>query len=59
MRTAALFAGSIVAVGLYLVAAAAFAFSPTWIGLGVLAISLVAAISMVLGAGPATRSVAS
>jgi hypothetical protein len=59
MRTAALFAGSIVGVGLYLVAAATFGFSPTWIGLGVLAISLTAAISMVLGGGPASRSVAS
>lgn len=45
---AATVAVSIVAVGLYLVAASAFAFTPTWIGLGVLAISLVGAITMVV-----------
>jgi hypothetical protein len=45
---AATFAASIVAVGAYLAVAAAFAFAPTWIGLGVLAISLIAAVSMVL-----------
>lgn len=49
---AAILAASIVSVGLYLALAAAFAFSPTWIGLGVLAIALVGAVLMVLSDAP-------
>jgi hypothetical protein len=49
---AAIFAASIVTVGLYLGLAAAFAFTPTWIGLGVLAIALVAALAMVAADRP-------
>lgn len=49
---AAILAASIVSVGLYLGLAAAFAFSPTWIGLGVLAIALVGAVLMVLSDAP-------
>ncbi len=49
---AAILAVSIVSVGLYLGLAAAFAFSPTWIGLGVLAIALVGAVLMVLSDAP-------
>lgn len=45
---AATFVASIIAIGGYLAVAAAFHFSPTWIGLGMLAISLVAAVTMVL-----------
>lgn len=49
---AAIFAASIVTVGLYLGLAAAFAFTPTWIGLGMLAIALVAALAMVAADRP-------
>lgn len=48
---AATFVVSIIAVGAYLAVAAAFAFSPMWIGLGVLAISLLAAVTMVVTDG--------
>ncbi len=50
MRSAAYLAGTIIAIGLYLAISAAFAFTPTWIGLGLLAISAVAAIAHVAGA---------
>lgn len=45
---AATIAASIVALGFYLFVAAIFAFSPTWIGIGMLAIALVGATAMVL-----------
>ena len=54
---AAILAASIVSVGLYLGLAAAFAFSPTWIGLGVLAITLVSAVLMVLSDAPERQTV--
>lgn len=54
---AAILAASIVGVGLYLGLAAAFAFSPTWIGLGVLAIALIGAVLMVLSDAPETQTV--
>lgn len=47
MAAAAVFSASLVAVGLYLALAAAFAFTPTWIGLGILAIASLAAIGLV------------
>jgi hypothetical protein len=47
MRAAAVFSASLVVVGLYLAIAAAFAFTPTWIGLGILAIASLAAIGLV------------
>lgn len=47
MRAAAFFAASLVAIGLYLAIAAAFAFTPTWIGLGILAIAAGAAVGLV------------
>ena len=50
MRSAAYLAGTIIVIGLYLAISAAFAFAPTWIGLGLLAISAVAAIAHVAGA---------
>lgn len=50
MRSAAYLAGTIVAIGLYLAVSAALAFTPTWIGLGMLAISAVAAVAHVAGA---------
>lgn len=49
---AAILSASVVGVGLFLGLAAAFAFSPTWIGLGVLAISLIGAVSMVMADRP-------
>ena len=45
---AAIASASIVTIGLFLGLAAAFAFTPTWIGLGMLAIALVAALTMVV-----------
>jgi hypothetical protein len=49
---AATIAASIVALGLYLFVAATFAFSPAWIGLGMLAIALVGAATAVLADQP-------
>ncbi len=54
---AAIFAASVVTVGLFLAVAAAFAFSPTWIGLGMLAIALVGAIAIVVAGGPKVETV--
>lgn len=51
MRAAAFLAASLVAIGLYLAVAAAFAFTPTWIGVGMLAIAAVAAIGLVATSG--------
>lgn len=45
---AAIASASIVTIGLFLSLAAAFAFTPTWIGLGMLGIALVAAVTMVV-----------
>ena len=57
MRSAAYLAGTIIAIGLYLAVSAAFSFTPTWIGLGMLAISAVAAIAHVAGtANPGTEA---
>jgi hypothetical protein len=55
MRAAAVFSASLVVVGLYLAIAAAFAFTPTWIGLGILAIASLAAIGLV-AVQPRTRT---
>ena len=49
MRPAAYFATTIIALGIYVAAAAVFAFTPAWIGLGILAISAIAAVVMVAG----------
>lgn len=51
MRAAAFLAASLVAIGLYLAVAAAFGFTPTWIGLGMLAIATVAAVGLVATSG--------
>lgn len=56
MRAATL-ALSIVAIGLYLAVAAAFAFSPTWIGVGMLGIALLGAIAMVMADGSRSEAV--
>jgi hypothetical protein len=53
MRAAALLAASIVAIGIYLAAAAVFAFSPALVGLGVLAVAVAAAIGMMVPASKA------
>ena len=45
---AATVAASIVLLGFFLFVAATFAFSPTWIGLGMLAIALLGAATVVL-----------
>lgn len=49
MRPAAYFAGTVIALGLFLAAAAVFALAPAWIGVGTLAISAVAAVALVAG----------
>jgi anti-sigma-K factor RskA len=54
---AATFAVSIVAVGLFLVVASTLAFTPTWIGLGLLSISLAGAITMVVADHPEVEPV--
>jgi peptidoglycan/LPS O-acetylase OafA/YrhL len=54
---AATFAISIVAVGLFLVMASALDFTPTWIGLGLLAISVVGASAMVVADRPEAEPV--
>jgi hypothetical protein len=55
MRAAAFIAGAVIAVGIYLAVAAALHFSPTWIGLGILGISLVGAAGIVMTGTPAAR----
>ena len=47
MRAAALLSVAIIAIGAYLMIAAALALSPTWIALGVLAIAVTSAIAIV------------
>jgi hypothetical protein len=54
MRAAAFFAASLVAIGLYLAIAAAFAFTTTWIGLGMVAIAAIAAVGLVATNGTAS-----
>jgi hypothetical protein len=49
MRPAAYFAGTLILLGLYVAVAAVFTFSPTWIGLGILAISAMAAVALMAG----------
>lgn len=49
MRAATHLAATMIAIGLYLALAAVAAFTPTWIGLGILGIASVAAISLVAG----------
>lgn len=56
MRTAALVAGSIIAIGMYMLAGAVLALPAPWIGLGMLAIMLAAAGSIVVASpAPSTR----
>jgi len=47
MRAAALLSVAIIAIGAYLMIAAALALSPTWIVLGMLAIAVTSAIAIV------------
>ena len=47
MRAAAILSMAIIAIGAYLMIAAAFALSLTWIALGVLAIAVASAIAIV------------
>lgn len=47
MRSAAFLAATLVAIGGYVALAAAFTFTPTWIGIGMLAIAAAAAIGLV------------
>ena len=49
MRPAAYFAATMIMLGMYVAVSAAFAFSPTAIGLGILAISAIAAVALVTG----------
>lgn len=54
---AAIVAASIVTIGLYLGLAAAFAFTPIWIGLGMLGIAVIAALAMVAADRPEVETV--
>ena len=57
MRAVAAIAASVVIIGAYLAVAAVFAFSPTWIALGVFAIALGGAVAVVItDRRPADRS---
>ena len=47
MRAAALLSGAIIAIGAFLMIAAAFALSMTWIAVGILAITVTSAIAIV------------
>jgi hypothetical protein len=49
MRAATHLAATMIAIGLYLAVAAVASFTPAWIGLGILGIASVAAISLVAG----------
>lgn len=55
MRAAAFIAAGIFAAGLYLALAAAMAFTPTWIGLGTLAIAATVGIGLVVGGATANE----
>ena len=56
MRIAAIAAGTLVAIGLYTAVAAAFAFPLSMTGIGVLAISVTAAVAMVATERPVVRA---
>jgi hypothetical protein len=49
MRPAAFFAGTLIALGVFIALAAVFAVSPAGIGVGILVISAIAAVSLVVG----------
>jgi hypothetical protein len=49
MRPAAYFAATVILLGLYVAMAAVLSFTPAVIGLGILAISAMAAVSLVAG----------
>jgi len=49
MRAAAFLPVAVIAIGAYLMIAATFAFSPTWIALGVLGIAVATAVAIVSG----------
>jgi hypothetical protein len=55
MRAAAFVAGAVIAVGIYLAIAATFAFAPTWIALGMLAITATVGTSLVMTSAPPSR----
>ena len=55
MRAATYFAATIIATGIYLFLAAAFAFSAAWIALGSLAIASVAGMGLVVTSVPPSR----
>lgn len=60
MRAAAVVAGTIVVLGIYLAIAAAMAFTATWIGIGMLAVSAAGSVGVMLASAPGAgaRSVA-
>jgi hypothetical protein len=49
MRAATHIAATMIAIGLYVAIAAVASLPPTWIGLGILGIASVAAVSLVAG----------
>jgi hypothetical protein len=55
MRAAAVVAGTIIVLGIYLAIAAAMALSPTWIGIGMLTISAGGALGVMVASSPTGR----
>jgi hypothetical protein len=60
MRAAAVLAATVLVLGLFLAIAAGFSMTPSWIGIGMLAISAAGAIAVTVGSTPipGTRTVA-
>ena len=52
MRAAATAAGTIIVLGIYLAIAAAMAFTASWIGIGMLAVSAAGSIGVMLASAP-------
>jgi hypothetical protein len=52
MRAATITSATIVVIGLYLALAAGIGLDPTWIGIGMLTIAVVGALTMTAGAAP-------
>ncbi len=56
MRAAAIISASVVAIGSYLALASTVNLSMSWIGLGILAIAVVAAFAVIATEGPSRGS---
>lgn len=52
MRAASFLAATVIAIGAYLAVASIIGMSPSWIGLGILAIAVVASVTLVAVQAP-------